>query len=129
MTAQELMEVGERVWTLKKAFNIREGWTKADDWVPPRVTEDPIPSGPIKGTYVKPEDLRMMIDDYYQARGWTTEGLIPKSKLIALGLEEIAQEIGVEEYPTLPRGGSLDGDQGISTCHLRPNQVHRLSHL
>ena len=37
----------------------------------------------------------MMIDAYYEARGWTTEGLIPKSKLIALGLEEIADEIGV----------------------------------
>jgi aldehyde:ferredoxin oxidoreductase len=41
----------------------------------------------------------MMIDDYYQARGWTTEGLIPKSKLIALGLEDIAEEIGVEDTP------------------------------
>ena len=34
MTAKELEEVGERVWNLKKAFNIREGWTKADDWLP-----------------------------------------------------------------------------------------------
>jgi len=99
MTGKELSEVGERVWTLKKAFNIREGWTKADDWVPPRVTEDPIPSGPIKGTYVKAEELRMMIDDYYKVRGWTADGLIPKSKLIALGLEDIAEEIGVEDAP------------------------------
>ena len=53
--------------------------------------EDPIPSGPSKGAYVKPEELRMMIDDYYQARGWTTDGLIPKSKLIELGLEDIAE--------------------------------------
>ena len=26
-----------------------------------------------------------MIDDYYQARGWTAEGLIPAQKLISLG--------------------------------------------
>jgi aldehyde:ferredoxin oxidoreductase len=97
MTPEELREVGERACTLKKAFNIREGWTKADDWMPPRVLEDPLPSGPGKGTVLAPEELRMMIDDYYQARGWTSEGLIPKSKLIALGLEDIAEEIGVPD--------------------------------
>ena len=38
----------------------------------------------------------MEIDDYYQARGWTSEGLIPKSKLIELGLEDIAEDVGVD---------------------------------
>jgi len=97
LTPEELRQVGERVCNLKKAFNIREGWTKEDDWLPPRVFEDPIPTGPSKGYYVKPEELRMLIDDYYQARGWTKEGLIPKSKLIELGLEDVAEEVGVEE--------------------------------
>ncbi|MHB0856709.1 MAG: aldehyde ferredoxin oxidoreductase family protein [Anaerolineae bacterium] len=96
MTAEELAVVGERVWNLKKAFNIREGWTKADDWLPGRVTADAVPSGPSKGSFVSPEELHMMIDDYYQARGWTPEGLIPRSKLIALGLEDIAEDIGVD---------------------------------
>ena len=104
LTAEELHQVGPRVCNLKKAFNIREGWTKADDWMPPRVMEDPIPSGPSKGAYVKPEELRLLIDDYYQARGWTEEGLIPKSTLIALGLDDIAEEIGVEE-PVAVAGG------------------------
>jgi aldehyde:ferredoxin oxidoreductase len=97
MTAEELEATGERVWNLKKAFNIREGWTKADDWLPPRALNDPLPSGPGKGVYVTADELRMMIDDYYQARGWTTEGLIPKSKLIALGLEDIAEDVGVAD--------------------------------
>ncbi|MHB1296203.1 MAG: aldehyde ferredoxin oxidoreductase family protein [Anaerolineae bacterium] len=96
LTADELVAVGERVWNLKKAFNIREGWTKADDWLPGRVTADPVPSGPSKGSFVSPAELHMMIDDYYQARGWTPEGLIPRSKLIELGLEDIADDIGVE---------------------------------
>ncbi|MBN1401284.1 MAG: aldehyde ferredoxin oxidoreductase family protein [Anaerolineae bacterium] len=97
LSAKELFEVGPRVVNLKKAFNIREGWTKADDWMPPRVLEDPIPSGPSQGSVVTPEELRMEIDDYYQARGWTEEGLIPKSLLIELGLEDIAEDIGVED--------------------------------
>lgn len=96
MTAEELEQVAVRVCNLKKAFNIREGWTKADDWVPPRILEDPIPSGPTKGVVVDADKLRMAIEDYYAARGWTSDGLIPKSKLIELGLEDIAEEIGVE---------------------------------
>ncbi len=100
LTPEEMLAVGERVVTLKKAFNIREGWTKADDWLPPRVLEDPIPTGPTKGAYIKPEELRMMIDDYYQARGWTADGLIPRSKLIELGLEDVAEDIGVEDVPS-----------------------------
>jgi aldehyde:ferredoxin oxidoreductase len=103
MTPEELKLLGERACNLKKAFNIREGWTKADDWLPPRALYDPLPSGPGKGCVVAPEELRMMIDDYYQARGWTPDGLIPKAKLIELGLEDIAEEIGVETMaPAVP---------------------------
>ncbi len=96
LTAEELKATGERVWTLKKAFNIREGWTKADDWLPGRCLHDPMPSGPGKGVFITEDELRMEIDDYYQARGWTNEGLIPKSKLIELGLEDIAEDVGVD---------------------------------
>ncbi len=104
LTPEELLAVGERVWNLKKAFNIREGWTRADDTLPPRVLNDPIPAGPSKGSYVTAEELDMLIGDYYQARGWTDEGLIPRSKLIELGLEDIADEIGVD---TVPAGAAL----------------------
>jgi len=95
ITPEEIKKLGERAWNLKKAFNIREGWTKDDDWLPPRFLKDPIPEGTSKGCLVKPKDLRMMIQDYYQARGWTEDGLIPKEKLIELGLEDIAEDIGV----------------------------------
>jgi aldehyde:ferredoxin oxidoreductase len=40
-----------------------------------------------KGTVISEEGLRLMIGDYYRARGWTAEGLIPEDKLRALGLE------------------------------------------
>lgn len=54
-----------------------------------------MPSGGSKGAYVKPKGLREMIKTYYKARGWTAKGLIPKKKLIALGLDDIAEDIGV----------------------------------
>ncbi len=96
LTAEELAAVGDRVWNLKKAFNIREGWTRADDTLPPRALHDPVPSGPSKGSVISPEELDLLIADYYQARGWTEDGMIPKAKLIELGLEEEAEEIGVD---------------------------------
>jgi aldehyde:ferredoxin oxidoreductase len=96
MTAEEMQTLGERTCTVKKAFNIREGWTKADDWLPPRLTSEPIPDGPAKGHYITPEELRLEIDDYYEARGWTPDGLIPRRKLEELGMPDIAAEIGVE---------------------------------
>jgi aldehyde:ferredoxin oxidoreductase len=95
MTTEELQQLTERSWNLKKAFNIREGWTRDDDWLPGRWLKDPMPSGGSKGAVVDPDGLRTMIDAYYEARGWTPEGLIPKEKLIALGLDDIAEDIGV----------------------------------
>jgi len=96
ITPEELAAVGERVCNLKKAFNIREGWKREDDWLPGRVFDDPIPSGPGKGVHLTPDELNYLIDDYYQARGWTDEGLIPAQKLIELDLADIAAEIGVK---------------------------------
>ena len=95
MTGDDMKAAAERCWNLKKAFNIREGWTRADDWLPERCLTDPLPEGAAKGVFVKPADLNMMIDAYYVARGWTAEGLIPTMKLIELGLEDIAKDVGV----------------------------------
>jgi aldehyde:ferredoxin oxidoreductase len=91
MTPAELKLAGERVWNLKKAYNIREGWQKADDWLPPRFLHEPIPDGVAKGVYLTEDELRLMIDAYYEARGWTPEGLIPPAKLRELGLGDLAE--------------------------------------
>ena len=97
LSTSELEAVGERVCNLKKAYNIREGWTRADDTLPPRVMQDPIPSGPGKGSFVAPEELALMVSSYYKARGWTHRGQIPRSKLISLGLGDVAADIGVDD--------------------------------
>ncbi len=93
MSPADLKQVGERVNNLKKAFNIREGWTHADDWLPPRMFKDPIPSGEAKGAVLSEIELRMMIDDYYRARGWTAEGLIPPRKLKELKMDDVTELI------------------------------------
>ena len=67
------------------------------DWLPTRLFTDPLTSGEGKGTVVTEEELHMMIDDYYKARGWTDEGLIPEEKLRALELEDpVAPAKGLE---------------------------------
>jgi aldehyde:ferredoxin oxidoreductase len=87
--------IGERAHTIKKAFNIREGWTRADDHLPYRWHHDPMTEGPSAGHVVTEEELEYLKDIYYEAKGWTNEGLIPKKKLIELGMDDVAEEIGV----------------------------------
>ena len=87
--------IGERTHTIKKAFNIREGWTREDDHLPYRWQHEPMETGPSAGHVVTQEELEYLKDIYYKAKGWTKEGLIPKEKLVALGMDDVAEEIGV----------------------------------
>lgn len=87
--------IGERAHTIKKAFNIREGWKRSDDDLPWRWKHDPMTKGPSAGYVTTDEELEYMKDTYYEAKGWTKEGMIPKKKLIALGMPDVAEEIGV----------------------------------
>jgi aldehyde:ferredoxin oxidoreductase len=90
MTAEELRRAGERINNLKKLFNLREGWTRSDDTLPPRVLQETLPDGVAAGTGLTQHELDYMIASYYQARGWTAEGLIPPEKLEELGLGELS---------------------------------------
>jgi aldehyde:ferredoxin oxidoreductase len=87
LTANELKHAGERISNLKKIFNIREGWTRQDDSLPSRVMKDPIPDGVAKGSLITKEELDMMLNAYYKARGWSQSGLIPKKKIHELALD------------------------------------------
>lgn len=83
-SGDQLRRVGERINNLRKAFNMREGWTKADDTLPPRIFDT---SDNTKG--LTRAELDAMIDDYYRARGWTAEGRIPNEKLDQLDLLDL----------------------------------------
>jgi aldehyde:ferredoxin oxidoreductase len=94
ITAGELRAAAARTNNLKKLFNIREGWTRKDDGLPPRILQDPIKDGPSKGALITEQDLDTMLDGYYEARGWDKDGLISKERLITLGLSKEAGELG-----------------------------------
>jgi aldehyde:ferredoxin oxidoreductase len=85
-SADDLMKVGERTWNIERLYNLREGFTKADDTLPKRMLEEPIPAGPSKGHTVR---LDAMLEEYYQFRGWDENGLPKEAKLRELGLESL----------------------------------------
>ncbi len=85
-TEEELLKIGERIHNMKGAFNYREGITRKDWLLPPRILEDPIPEGVSKGSKISIEEMNMMLDDYMKARGWTSDGEPAPEKLKELDL-------------------------------------------
>lgn len=85
---EELRRVGERIYTLERMFNVREGIGRKEDTLPERFFSDAIPTGPNAGSYIRRADLDLMLDEYYEARGWDKATGIPTpAKLRELGLK------------------------------------------
>jgi aldehyde:ferredoxin oxidoreductase len=88
-TAAELRAAGARIHTLKKLFNIREGWQPDADWLPKRLLSEPLPAGVSAGAVVSATELRDMLRGYYHARQWDENGFVPDAKLAELGISTI----------------------------------------
>jgi aldehyde:ferredoxin oxidoreductase len=99
MTPQEIGLAGERINTLARLINIREGLSRKDDTLPWKVMHQPIPDdGPAKGAVVTQDELDLLLDDYYLSRGWTLGGVPTMDLLTRLGLEDLSSIIeGKEE--------------------------------
>jgi aldehyde:ferredoxin oxidoreductase len=89
----EVERLGERIYNLERAFNCREGIGRKDDILPPRVTNQPIPSGPSQGMYCPPQEFNLLLDEYYHLRGWDGNGIPSAGKLKELGLDEIIKDL------------------------------------
>lgn len=81
--AQELLLVGERIWNLERLYNLRAGFTRGDDTLPPRLLKEPIQAASPDDHVVQ---LEPMLQEYYRFRGWTPEGVPSQKKLKQLGL-------------------------------------------
>lgn len=79
----EYYQVGDRIWNLERLFNLRAGFSKQDDTLPPRLLNEPMKDGPHKGRVV---ELDVMLPEYYSLRGWDEEGVPTPEKLQELGL-------------------------------------------
>ena len=87
----EFRMIGERLYNLERAYNVREGISRTDDVLPRRLREVPLPEGPAKGHVNNIEDL---LDRYYDFRGWDrSTGKPTEETLRRLGLESVAEDL------------------------------------
>jgi aldehyde:ferredoxin oxidoreductase len=83
----------ERVYNIERAFGVKMGMRRKDDVLVGKWATEPVPSGPHKGAKIDPEKWEIMLDDYYQARGWDKNGIPTPEKLKELGLDDVIEEI------------------------------------
>ncbi len=83
VTDAELLQTGERIFNLKRLIDNRLGITREDDVLPLRLLTQPRPSGGAEGNLPK---LDLMLEEYYQARGWQADGRPAPERLKELGL-------------------------------------------
>jgi len=90
---EDLYRISERIWNLTRMFWVREvpGFGREYDLPPARVWEDMIPDGPTKGGIFEREKVEAMLDEYYELRGWTRDGIPTKEKLHELGLDWVLE--------------------------------------
>ncbi len=85
-TLEDFVRCGERTWNLERLWNLKAGFTRADDSLPKRLLTEPHREGPSAGVVVQ---LEPMLQDYYRERNWDTEGVPSAEKLAELGLASL----------------------------------------
>jgi aldehyde:ferredoxin oxidoreductase len=81
---EEMMQTGQRIYAARHLFNLREGETRKDKTISPRlVGNPPLNRGPLKGVVV---DNERRGDELYTSLGWDLQSLVPSKKAMdALG--------------------------------------------
>jgi aldehyde:ferredoxin oxidoreductase len=83
----ELMELGERTVTLARMYNVREGLSSKDDYLPDRLFEV-LEAGTPREKKITREDFAKTLKLYYQSMGWDPQTGIPtEGRLSFLGLD------------------------------------------
>ena len=85
-TVDDFINIGERTWNLERLWNLKAGFTKADDTLPKRLMKEGHKAGPSKGVTV---NLDAMLPVYYRERGWDEDGVPTPEKLAELGLASL----------------------------------------
>lgn len=92
---------GERLLNLDRAFNVREGFRRADDRPPTRMATEDVPYFGYRK--LSPDVFEPMLDEYYEANGWSVATSIPtRHKLKELGMTDVADAfdaLGIEVEP------------------------------
>lgn len=90
VTADELRTTAQRIVTAKKLYNLREGWSPAEDTLPRRFLSEGLPVGAADEATLPRERLQSMIAAYYADRGWDATGHVPSELIEQLQLGDLA---------------------------------------
>jgi aldehyde:ferredoxin oxidoreductase len=90
----ELMKAGERALNMTRAFNAREGFTSAEDKLPPKLFQ-PLVGGPSEGLAVTEQEMAAALSTYYAMCGWDAEGRPTRAKLEELGIGWVADALEI----------------------------------
>jgi aldehyde:ferredoxin oxidoreductase len=83
MSTDDFIKTGERIFNLKRLYNVRLGISRKDDTLPFRhLTFKRIG----KGLTPNLPPLGQMLSEYYEYRGWSEDGLPTPEKLKEMGL-------------------------------------------
>lgn len=95
ITVQDLLKIGERATNMARAFNIREGFSRADDYLPERLYQ-PLENGALQGVAISKPDFEQTLTELFKLKGWNPEtGAPTREKLRELEIEWVADLIGV----------------------------------
>jgi len=83
LTTMELLKTAERGIALQRLINVRDGMSRKDDTLPPKILNAAQTGGRAGKA---PVAFEKMLDDYYTLRGWDQNGIPKAETLIALGL-------------------------------------------
>ena len=105
--AASLARTGDRIWTLIRLFNAREGFDRADDELPARLRQ-----AREDGAAVDPAAFERTLGAYYEYRGWGRDGLPTRELIAALGLESVvdAETPLSTDAPAAPAGDATVPD-------------------
>jgi aldehyde:ferredoxin oxidoreductase len=96
MTLEDIYTVSSRIYTLIRAFWVREfgeQWNNSMDMVPARWFTEPLKKGALKGKKLDQTRYENMLHLYYEKRGWDNRGIPKKLTLSALKLQDVAKEL------------------------------------
>jgi len=87
---EDVEKVGERTWNMTRLFNVREGFDRDDDYLPERLTVPTEDAGPATGNAIDQDTFETMLEEYYEKRGWTEEGIPTERTLSRLDIDDLA---------------------------------------
>ena len=96
VTYDEVLSIGERATNLARLFNMREGFSRADDTLPHRVFQG-LENGALAGHSIPRAEFEQALTTLYTYKGWDVNtGNPTRERLDALSLGWAADQLGIK---------------------------------